>query len=101
MPIFVLQRAQPQAMSVRSATVMGNRYVVPLRVSTQKRGNDGLGIAAQQWGVQLFLQQHPEATFLKELLEVESGGKEPKDRPVLQEAINLCRSTNSTHLVAK
>lgn len=82
-------------------TVTGNRFVVLLRVSTQKQGADGLGIAAQQRDIQLFLQQHPDATVIKELVEVESGGKELKDRPVLQEAINLCRSTNSTLLVAK
>ena len=81
-------------------TVTGNRFVVLLRVSTQKQGADGLGIAAQQRDIQLFLQQHPEATVIKKLVEVESGGKELKDRPVLQEAINLCRSTSSTLLVA-
>ena len=82
-------------------TVTSNRFVVLLRVSTQKQGADGLGIAAQQRDIQLFLQQHPEATVIKELVEVESGGKELRDRPVLQEAMDLCRSTNSTLLVAK
>ena len=82
-------------------TVTGNRFVVLLRVSTQKQGADGLGIAAQQRDIQLFLQQHPEATVIKELVEVESGGKELQDRPVLQEAINLCRSTKNILLVAK
>lgn len=84
-----------------SVTETSNRYVLVLRVSTQKQGADGLGIAAQRRDIQLFLQQHPEATVIKELVEVGSGGKELKDRPVLQEAINLCRSTNSTLLVAK
>ena len=78
-----------------------NRFVVLLRVSTQKQGADGLGIAAQKRDIDLFLQQHPQSTVIKELVEVESGGKELCDRPVLQEAINLCRSTNSTLLVAK
>ena len=82
-------------------TVPSNRFVILKRVSTQKQGADGLGIAAQQRDIDLFLQQYPQATVLKELVEVESGGKELKDRPVLQEAINLCRSTNSTLLVAK
>jgi hypothetical protein len=74
--------------------------VVLLRVSTQKQGADGLGIAAQKRDIEIFLQQKPEAQVLKELVEVESGGKELKDRPVLQEAINLCKSTSSTLLVA-
>ena len=75
--------------------------MVLLRVSTEKQGADGLGVAAQRRDIDLFLQQHPEATVLKELVEVESGGKELCDRPVLREAMDLCRSTNSTLLVAK
>lgn len=82
-------------------TVPSNRFIVLLRVSTQKQGADGLGIAAQKRDIELFLQQHPDATVLNELIEVESGGKELKDRPVLQEAMDHCRRTNSTLLVAK
>ena len=82
-------------------TVPSNRFVVLLRVSTQKQGADGLGIAAQKRDIELFLQQHPDATVLNELIEVESGGKELKARPVLQEAMDHCRRTNSTLLVAK
>ena len=89
------------ALNVRSVSVPSHRFVILKRVSTQKQGADGLGIAAQQRDIELFLQQHPEATVLKELVEVESGGKELRDRPVLQEAMDLCRSTNSTLLVAK
>ncbi|WP_295533316.1 recombinase family protein [Synechococcus sp. UW140] len=81
-------------------TVPSSRYVILLRVSTQKQGADGLGIAAQKRDIKLFLQQRPEATVIKELVEVESGGKELKDRPVLQEAMELCKSTSSTLLVA-
>ena len=84
-----------------SVPVTGKKFVLLLRVSTQKQGADGLGIAAQRRDIGLFLNQHPNATVIKELVEVESGGKELKDRPVLQEAINLCRSTNSILLVAK
>lgn len=84
-----------------SVTVPSNRFIVLLRVSTQKQGADGLGIAAQKRDIELFLQQHPDATVLNELIEVESGGKELKDRPVLQEAMDHCRRTNSTLLVAK
>ena len=82
-------------------TVPSNRFVILKRVSTQKQGADGLGIAAQQRDIDLFLQQKPEATVIKEFTEVESGGKELHDRPVLLEAIDLCRSTGSTLLVAK
>ena len=89
------------ALNVHSVPVPSNRFVVLLRVSTEKQGADGLGVADQRRDIDLFLQQHPSATVLKELVEVESGGKELCDRPVLQEAMDLCRSTNSTLLVAK
>jgi len=82
-------------------TVPPDRYVVLLRVSTEKQGADGLGVAAQRRDIDLFLQQHPRSRVFKELVEVESGGKELHDRPVLQEAMDLCRSSNSTLLVAK
>ena len=81
-------------------TVPSNRFIVLLRVSTQKQGADGLGIAAQKRDIELFLQQHPDATVLNELIEVESGGKELKDRPVLQQAMELCRKNSSTLLIA-
>lgn len=87
-------------LKVRSVPVPSVRYVVLLRVSTQKQGADGLGIAAQKRDINLYLQQHPDARVLKELVEVESGGKELKDRPVLQEAMDCCKSTGSTLLVA-
>jgi len=99
LPIPTYIRIAEQA-NERMETVPSSRYVILLRVSTQKQGADGLGIAAQKRDIKLFLQQHPEATVLKELVEVESGGKELKDRPVLQEAMELCKSTSSTLLVA-
>ncbi len=89
------------ALNEPSVPVPSDRFVVLLRVSTEKQGADGLGVAAQRRDIDLFLHQHPEATVLKELVEVESGGKELRDRPVLQESMDLCRSTNSTLLVAK
>ena len=72
-----------------------------LRVSTQRQGADGLGIAAQRRDIELFLNQRPDATVIKEFVEVESGGKELHERPVLREAMDLCRSTGATLLVAK
>jgi len=83
------------------ASVPSQNFVVLLRVSTHSQGEDGLGIAAQRRDIALFLQQHPEATVLKELVEVESGGKELRDRPVLQEALTLCRKHKAALLVQK
>ena len=89
------------ALNEHSVAVPSTRFVVLLRVSTEKQGADGLGVAAQRRDIDLFLQQHPQASVIKELVEVESGGKELSDRPVLQKAMDLCRSTNSILLVAK
>ena len=47
------------------------------------------------------MNQRPDATVIKEFVEVESGGKELHERPVLREAMDLCRSTGSTLLIAK
>ena len=94
-------RCSWNTLNEHSVRVTGKKFVLLLRVSTQKQGADGLGIAAQRRDIDLFLQQDPEAVVIKELVEVESGGKELRDRPVLQEAMDLCRSTGSTLLVAK
>ncbi len=83
------------------ASETSTRFVVLKRISTQKQGADGLGIAAQERDINLFLQQHPEATVIQEFVEVRSGGKELTERPVLQEVMNLCRKTNSTLLVSR
>ena len=82
-------------------TVPSARFVLLLRVSTQKQGADGLGIASQRRDIELFLNQRPDATVIREFVEVESGGKELHERPVLREAMDLCRSTGATLLVAK
>ena len=81
--------------------VPDQKFVLVVRVSMQKQGADGLGIAAQRRDVDLFLHQRPGATVIQEFVEVESGGKELHDRPVLQEAMNLCRKTKSTLLVSR
>ena len=82
-------------------SVPSGQFVVLLRVSTQKQGADGLGVAAQRRDIDLFLQQQEQATVVQELVEVESGGKELHERPVLQQAMDLCKSTGATLLVAK
>jgi len=83
------------------ATVHPEGFVVLLRVSTTSQGQDGHGIAAQRRDIDLFLKQQPEASVIKELVEVESGGKELHDRPVLQEALDLCRKHHCSLLVQK
>ena len=76
------------------------RFVVLLRVSTHLQGAEGHGVAAQRRDIQLFLnslQETPEV--VAEFVEVESGAKET--RPVLEEALRICREQKVSLLVQK
>ena len=72
------------------------KYIAYYRVSTDKQGASGLGLEAQRSDVRRFI--HPENIDL-ELTEIESGKK--AQRPVLNEAIELCRKYGATLLIAK
>jgi DNA invertase Pin-like site-specific DNA recombinase len=71
-------------------------YVSYLRQSTKKQSLSNLGIEAQRQIIQKYLGQiQPIAEFV----ETESGKR--TDRPKLAEALDLCRKTKSTLIVAK
>ena len=72
------------------------KYVSYLRVSTQKQGHSGLGLEAQREIIQKHLY---DTTPISEFIEIESGRK--KERPKLKEALDLCRKTGATLIVAK
>jgi DNA invertase Pin-like site-specific DNA recombinase len=72
------------------------KYVSYLRVSTQKQGEDGYGIEAQRAAVEKFVGTDE---IVREFVEVESGTK--GDRPILAEALLLCRTTGHILVVAK
>lgn len=69
-------------------------YVAYLRVSTTKQGIDGLGVAAQEQAIKAY-NGNVIATFK----EVESGKK--SNRPELLKAMEHCKLTGSTLIVAK
>lgn len=75
------------------------KYVVLLRVSTQKQGATGNGIDAQRRDINLFLQHQNHPEVVAELVEVESGAE--INRPVLEEALRLCRHHKASLLVQK
>lgn len=74
------------------------KYISYLRVSTPKQGASGLGVEAQRASIETYLNGG-EWTLLKEFVEVESGKN--SDRPKLHEALQLCRATGATLLIAK
>ena len=73
-------------------------YVAYYRVSTMKQGRSGLGLDAQKRMVNNYIT--PDDKIINQYTEVESGTVK-KHRPVLQKAIDECRSTGATLLIAK
>ena len=72
-------------------------YISYYRVSTQKQGETELGLEAQKSSVKAFLSKQD--SLIAEYQEVESGKK--NNRLELLKAIEHCKATNSTLLIAK
>jgi len=77
---------------------MKTKFIAYLRVSTQRQGESGLGIEAQQMAVTNYAKSSG-GEIVAEMVEVESGKK--SDRPILNQAINLCKRNGYVLLVAK
>lgn len=77
------------------------RYVTYCRVSTEDQGRSGLGLAAQQRDIGIFLEAFSEEPFeiVGEYVEVQTGKAD--DRPELTKALELVRRTGAELLVAK
>lgn len=73
------------------------KYVAYYRVSTKKQGVSGLGLEAQKEAVHRYISPDQ---IDKEFLEVETGTNKKK-RPILLEALELCKKNNATLLIAK
>lgn len=71
-------------------------YVAYYRVSTQKQGNSGLGLQAQQDTVKRFVGI---GTLLVEFTEIESGKNDKRSE--LQKAIAFAKANNATLVIAK
>jgi len=77
-----------------------NFFVSYLRVSTAKQGRSGLGLEAQKEAVNAHIC-HESGDLLAEYLEVESGKKGAENRPQLTKALEHCRLTGATLIIAK
>ena len=75
------------------------KHVAYYRVSTGKQGRSGLGLEAQSEAVRSYLNGGS-WELVAEFTEVESG-KRHENRPKLQEALELCKLTGATLIVAK
>jgi len=76
-------------------------YIAYYRVSTKTQGDSGLGLEAQRKAVTNYLTSGVmnEGDTVKSVTEIESGRK--NDRPMLQEAIQLCKDNGATLIIAK
>lgn len=77
------------------------QYVIYKRVSTAEQGRSGLGLAAQDRDIAIFMEAYAEqpVEVLAEFVDVETGSAD--DRPKLAEALELVRKTGAELLVAK
>jgi len=75
------------------------KAVAYYRVSTDKQGRSGLGMEAQQAAVEALCKARAWAIIAPPFQEVESGKRD--DRPELLKAIERCRQTGATLVVAK
>ncbi len=72
--------------------------VIYYRVSTTQQRRSGLGLQAQQDAVKRYLEANP-GHVIAELTEVESGRN--KDRPIIREALWMCRVYDAKLVVAR
>lgn len=79
-----------------------DQFVMYYRVSTQRQGASGLGLDAQRQAVAQYLSGRTR-TVLAEFVEVESGkgANALEKRPELRNALELCKRSGATLLIAK
>lgn len=72
--------------------------VIYYRVSSQQQKRSGLGLMAQQDAVRRYLEANP-GNVIAELTEIESGRN--SNRPVIKEALWLCRVYDAKLIIAR
>lgn len=83
-------------------TTQAQRFVTYYRVSTQRQGASGLGLEAQRHTVEQYLARSS-GTALASFTEVETGkgSNALEKRPQLRLALDQCKKTGATLLIAK
>jgi DNA invertase Pin-like site-specific DNA recombinase len=81
---------------------MADQFITYFRVSTVKQGASGLGLEAQRQAVMTYLSGR-DKTVLAEFVEVETGkgANALEKRPQLRLALEQCRKSGATLLIAK
>lgn len=77
---------------------MSRTFVAYLRVSTDRQGRSGLGLEAQEAAIAAFMLPS-DKLLAPPFIEVESGRN--SDRPQLRLAMDRCRRTGATLLIAR
>jgi len=72
------------------------KYVAYYRVSTQRQGQSGLGLDAQQAQIQTCIS---DGELINSFTDIESGRK--ANRPELDKALAFCKKENATLIIAK
>lgn len=75
------------------------KFVIYRRVSTKRQFHSGLGLDAQSDSVRRYLSTQPDAVVLADMVEAETGKND--ERPILRQAVELCRKESATLLVSK
>lgn len=75
------------------------KYTAYYRVSTKQQGNSGLGLEAQKTAVANFIKSRGAIEVPPPFTEIESGKNDA--RPELRKAIDYCKKSGATLLIAK
>lgn len=76
------------------------QFILYRRCSTDSQRVSGLGLESQMNEIQSYLQGQQSFTITADLVEVQSG-KDDKNRPVLQEALELASKSGAVILVSR
>lgn len=77
------------------------KFVVYSRLSKQKKGEAQYGMESQENDIRYFLDSVPDAEVIGQFSEYYSGKGDWKQRKELVKAVEMCKATGATLLVAK